>query len=103
MSITFTPKLSAYMAKKGYSHVVIELVDSGTSTSGFADIVCRPVNQKGADLLGNKVVKVLQAEGGEQVLVTQRALEYDEDIVFDLKSFFGIKDIVVTGVRAWSM
>lgn len=102
MSITFTPKLTAYMAKKGYSHIVVELVDSGTSTSGFADIVCRPVNPKGAQLMEDKVIRRLQAEGGE-VLITQRALEYDDDIVFDLKSFLGIKDIVVAGIRAWSM
>ena len=102
MSIVFTQKLQDYMAKKGFTHVVVELVDSGTSTSGFADIVCRPVNQKGADKMADKVIRSLDAEGG-QVLITQRALEYDDQITFDLKSFLGIKDITVTGIRAWSM
>lgn len=102
MTVEFTQKLQSYMAKKGYTHIVVELVDSGTSTSGFADIVCRPVNQKGADLIEDKVIRRLDAQGG-QVLITQRALEYEDAIVFDLKNFLGIKDIVVTGIRAWSM
>lgn len=102
MSVVFTQKLQDYMAKKGYTHIVIELVDSGTSTSGFADIVCRPVNKKGAAQIQDKAIRCIEADGG-QVLVMQRALEYEDEIVFDLKSFFGIKDIVVTGIRAWSM
>lgn len=102
MEITFTQKLQDYMAKKGYTHVVVELVDSGTSTSGFADIVCRPVNKKGAEQIQEKAIRCLDADGG-QVIIMQRALEYEEQIVFDVKSFFGIKDITVTGIRAWSM
>ena len=98
--VTLSARLQEYLARKNYTNIVVELVDSATSTSGFADVVCRPVNAKGARIVEPQVVRRLQSEFGD-VLVTQRALEYDEEIFFDLKSFLGIKDITVDGIRAY--
>lgn len=102
MDAQLSPKLQDYLAKKGYAAIVVELVDSATSTSGFADVVCRPVNAKGAALAEPGVVRRL-ATNGCDVLVCARALEYDDDIRFDLRSFLGIKDITVEGIRAWRL
>ena len=103
MTVTASPELVAYMRKKGYTHVVVGIVDSKTCCAGFSDIVTSFVNDKGAEKLHGKIRRTLPCEDMQDVLVTAPGLEYDEDISLGLKSFLGAKDITVKGIRAWSI
>lgn len=102
MHVTYTPQLVDYMSKKGLCHIKVELADARTCCSGFSDISLDFVSEKGAQALAPKVVRRIQAPRGD-VLVCARGLEYDDEVVFDLSSFMGLKDIRVKGIRAWSI
>lgn len=102
MHIVYSDELKDYMTCKGLSHIEIGLVEANTCCSGFADIVTDFVADKDLPRIEKKIVRVLDGEVGD-ILVTARGLEYDEEIELGLKSFLGIKDITVKGVRAWSM
>lgn len=102
MHVTYTPQLTSYMEKKGLRHIKVELADARTCCSGFSDISLDFVSDRGARALEPKVVRRIEAPVGD-VLVCARGLEYDDEIVFDLGSFMGLKDIRVEGMRAWSI
>lgn len=102
MRVTYDQKLKDYMAKKGYSHIELGMVQANTCCSGFADVYTGFLTPKGAESLKGKIVRRIPGEVGE-VLVTDRGLEFDDEIHFGLKSFLGAKDITVEGVRAWSL
>ncbi len=102
MHVTYTPQLTSYMEKKGLRHIKVELADARTCCSGFSDISLDFVSEKGARTLAPRVVRRIEAPVGD-VLVCARGLEYDDEIVFDLGSFIGLKDIRVEGMRAWSI
>ena len=102
MKVTYTQKLKDYMMRKGYTHIVVDLVDSATSTSGFTDICGRFVKDEEAAAIAPKAARVLEGELGT-VIVTARALEYDEEITLGLRSFFGLKDITFKGMAAFKL
>ena len=101
MKVTYDQKLIDYMAKKGYTNIELGLVQANTCCSGFADIYTGFLTDKGAASLKGKIVRRIPGDVGE-ILVTERGLEFDEEIHLGLRSFLGAKDITVKGVRAWS-
>lgn len=104
MEIVYTQKLIDYMTRKKYAGLVVELVDSATSTSGFADICVAPLSARGLAALekDGSIIRRYDAPVGELV-ITVRALEYDDVVTFDLRSFLGIKDIRVKGIKAFTL
>lgn len=103
MNITYTQKLIDYLTRKEIAAITIDIVDSGTSTSGFVDICATPVSAKVLAKIEaeGSILKRFDAPVGELIVLT-RGLEYDEDVTLDLRSFLGIKDIRIDGIRAWS-
>lgn len=102
VNIVYSDKLVDYMKKKGYTHVELGVVEAGQCCSGLSEIFTGFLTEKGARRVEKKVVRRIPATYGD-VLVTSRGLEYDDSPRFGLKSFLGVKDISVQGVRAWSL
>lgn len=103
MNITYSQKLSDYLTRKGYAALVVDIVDSATSTSGFVDICVSPVKQSALEQLdkGGSIIRRYEAPVGE-LIVLARGLEYEENVSLELRSFLGIKDIRISGIKAWS-
>lgn len=102
MHVTYDQNLKDYMARKGYSHIELGLVEASTCCSGFADIYTGFLTEKGLESLKGKIIRRIPGEVGD-IIVTARGLEYDDELRLGLKSFLGVKDITISGVRAWSM
>lgn len=104
MEIIYTQKLTDYLTRKKYAGLVVELVDSATSTSGFADICIAPLSARGLAALekDGSIVRRYDAPVGE-LIITARALEYDDVVTFDVRNFLGIKDIRVDGIKAFTL
>lgn len=102
MNVKCDQALKDYMAKKGYTHIELGLAEANTCCSGFADVYTGFLTDKAASRLKGKVFKRIPMESGD-ILVTDRALEFDDEIRLGLRSFLGLKDITVEGVRAFSL
>lgn len=102
MNVTYDQNLKDYMTRKGYTHIELGLAESKTCCSGFSEISTGFLTDKGLESLEGKIVRRIPSEMGD-VIVTARGLEYDDSLHFGLKSFLGVKDITVSGVRAWSL
>lgn len=102
MDVVYDKNLVDYMARKGYTHIELGLVEASTCCSGFADIYTGFLTDKGLERLKGKIVRRIPGEVGD-IVVTARGLEYGDELHLGLKSFLGAKDITISGVRAWSM
>lgn len=111
MTVTFDQPLIDYMQRKGYTSVVVDVVESKTCCAGYSEIVTSFANERAAaDLQAKKKVRrVLKcdevADDGTplQILVVTRGLDYDDDVECTLTSFLGLKDVKVKGIRAFSI
>lgn len=101
MEIVYTPKLREYMESKGLHHIAIELADSETSTCGFVDISSRFVKDNQVEKVAPKARRVLEGELGN--IYVLGVMDYDDQVELGLRSFFGLKDITIKGIRAWTM
>lgn len=99
MHVRLTPELKEYMAKKNYRHIEIELVDSGTSTCGFAEVAGKFLTDEQAAAIQAKSRHVLDTELGH--VYCTAVFEFDEEPVLGIKSFFGLKDITISGIHGW--
>lgn len=102
MNITYDQRLKDYMERKGYVAIVVDTLSPVGCCADTTELCTRFAREAEAAALKEKGCKVLPAELGE-VLVLARGLEYDEDVSFGLRSFLGIKDITVKGIRAWRL
>lgn len=102
MEVVCTEELKRYMERKGYRYVELGLAEANTCCSGFSEVFATVLTDSAARRLRGKAVRAILCEVGE-VLVTARGLEYDDVVTLGLKSFLGVKDITVQGVRAWSL
>lgn len=102
MQITYSDKLKQYMQQKNLTHIEIGVIDATGCCSGYSEIVVNFVAEKDMPKLKGKILRTLTGEIGD-ILITARSVELDDTIHFDLKTFLGVKDISVTGVRAWKI
>ena len=102
MQITYSDKLKQYMQQKNLNHIEIGVVDVSCCCSGYSEIFVNFVADKDMPKLEGKILRTLTGEIGD-IFITARTVELDDTIHFDLKSFLGVKDISVTGVRAWKI
>lgn len=102
MEVVCTEEFKRYMARKGYTHVELGLAEANTCCSGFSEVFATFLTDGAARRVSEKAVRTIPCEVGD-VLVTARGLEYDDVVTLGLKSFLGVKDITVEGVRAWSL
>ena len=99
--VTYTPKLAAYMSKKGFRHIAVEHASACGCCVDLSEVATRFVNDATADKLRAKGCVELHGELGS-VLVA-RGMEYDDAVELGLRSFFGARDITVRGIRSWSL
>lgn len=102
MDITYDESLIEYMKKKKYTAIVIEQIDPIGCYADTSELLLRFVNEKGADKLRDQAIRQLDVPFGE-LLVMIRGLDYDKEIHFGLRSFLGLKDISVSGIRHWTL
>ena len=102
MNVTYSEDLIAYMKKKSYSALIVEQIDPVGCCADTSELLLRFVNRKGADKLRDHAIRCLVAPYGE-LLIMVRGLDYDENIHFRLKTFLGLKDIVVEGIHHWKL
>lgn len=100
MNITYEQNLQDYMKRKGYSYIAVEAISPKGCCADSTELLTRFVRDKDVQGLKSKGCGVLEAPVGE-ILILTKGLEYDENIVFGLRSFFGAKDITVKGIAPW--
>ncbi len=99
--VSYAPKLADYMCKKGWRHIAIESASSCGCCVDLAEVATRFVDDKAAEKLRSTGYVELKGELGS-VLVA-RGMDYDDEVELGLRSFFGAKDITVSGIRTWSL
>lgn len=102
MDITYDESLIEYMKKKKYTAIAIEQIDPIGCCADTSELLFRFVNEKGADKLRDQAIRQLEVPFGE-LFVMIRGLDYDKEIHFGLRSFLGLKDISVSGIRHWTL
>ncbi|MBQ9021502.1 MAG: hypothetical protein IJ113_05760 [Eggerthellaceae bacterium] len=105
MNISYSDKLMAYLQKKGISNLQISVVETAVE-AGPPELLIEPITEQQIDDLKNEKYRYIHTIPGgelENIFVTTRGLEFDDEIFFDLKSFFGIKDITVKGIHAFKL
>lgn len=102
MNIVYDQKLIDYMQRKNYCAIVIEQIDPIGCCADTSELLLRFVNKKGAEQLRDQAIRQLDVPFGE-LFIMVRGLDYDEQIVFGLRSFLGLKDITVKGIRHWKL
>lgn len=102
MRVTYQQKLIDYMQRRSYAAIVVESVDPIGCCADMQELLLRFVDAKGADQVREQAIRQLDVPYGE-LFIMVRGLDYDEDIEFGLRSFLGLKDITVKGIRAWSL
>lgn len=100
MIITYEQNLQTYMKRKGYSYIAVEAISPKGCCADSTELLTRFVRDKDVQGLKNKGCGVLKAPIGELLILT-KGLEYDEHVIFGLRSFFGAKDITVKGIAPW--
>ncbi len=101
MEVSCDKALIDYMAKKGYTAIELGVAQANTCCSGFADIYTGFLTEKGEERLKGKVYGRIHSPAGDLV-VTDKSLEFDDEIHLGLRSFLGLKDITISGIRAFS-
>ena len=100
MQITYSDALKQYMQEKNLNHIEVGVVEATGCCAGFSEITVNFVADKDMPKLDGKIIRTLTGEIGD-ILITARTVELSDSIHFDVKSFLGVKNILVTGVSVW--
>lgn len=100
--ITASEKLLAYMERKGYRCIAVEPISPKGCCADMTELHSRFVRDKDVPKLKARNCGVFEAPFGE-LLVLEKGLEIDDEVRFDLRSFLGMKDIAVKGIRPFSL
>lgn len=102
ITISASKKLMEYMDRKGYHCIAVEPLSPKGCCADMTELHSRFVRDKDMPRLKEKRCGVFDAPFGE-MLVLEKGLEIDDEVYFDLRSFFGMKDITVKGIRPFSL
>ena len=102
VNIVYDQRLRDYMARKGYTAVVVEAISPTGCCADATELYTRFARPVEAAALKEKGCRVLPGEAGE-VLIPTRGMNVDNEVRLGLRNFLGIKDITVKGIRAWSL
>ncbi len=102
MVITCSEKLMAYMQRKDYHCIALEPISPQGCCADMTELHSRFVRDKDVPKLKAKNCGVFEAPFGE-LLILQRGLEIDDTVHLDLRRFLGVSDIVVKGIRPFSL
>ncbi len=99
MEFVYEQALEAYMKKKGKKVIAVEVVTSNNSDFEVTELHVRFLNEKMARAFKEKKhFRSHETELGEVLLPPYR-LEYEDKVIFGLKSFLGIKYITHQGMK----
>lgn len=100
MTIELTPALKDYLKGRQKKIISVEIASSNHSDFEVTEIFLRLVSEDFADyLIKKKNYRLRSSEDGFTVLLPSYRLEYDDKIVFDLKTHWIFKRITYTGIR----
>lgn len=99
MEFVYEEALEAYMKKKGKRVIAVEVVTSNNSDFEVTELHVRFLNEKMARVFKEKKhFKSHETDVGEVLLPPYR-LEYEDRVIFGLKSFLGIRYLTHQGIR----
>ncbi|MDO4299611.1 MAG: hypothetical protein Q4C59_14240 [Lachnospiraceae bacterium] len=99
MKFVYEEALQKYMLQKKKSIIAVEVITSDHSDFEVTELHVHLVNSKRADFFKTKKhFRSYATEVGEVFLPPYR-LEYDETIIFGLKSFLWFKYVTQQGIR----
>lgn len=101
IEISAPEKLLEYMDRKGYHCIAVEPISPKGCCADMTELHSRFVRDKDVPRLKARNCGVFKAPFGE-MLVLEKGLEIDDEVYFDLRSFFGVKDIATRGIRPFS-
>lgn len=102
MNIIYSENLITYMKKKNYPYIIIASISPKGCCADTTELLTGFASEKAGRSHKHKGCKVLKAPYGE-ILVLTPGLEYEEEILLGLRSFFGLKDITVKGIAPWKL
>ncbi len=99
MEFVYEQALQEYMVQKGKKNIVVEVAESSHSDFDIQELHVHFINEKQTEFFKTKKRFRSKATSMGEVLLPPYRLEYDETVVFGLKSFLGIKMITHRGIR----
>ena len=96
--IEYDEALRGYMAQKGLSTIVVEVVSSQNSDIEVTELHVHLVREGKAEEFKKRKYRSVETELGE-VLLPPYVLEYDETVRFSLGSFWIFHWVKQTGIR----
>jgi len=99
LKFTYTPELLEYMEQKKQKNIVVEVVSCDHSDIEITELYVHLLNDRMAKFFKEeKHFKSIETAVG-QVLLPKYRLEYDEEIIFDLKQNWIFKSVDYQGIR----
>lgn len=104
VNVTLSQQLADYMHRKGYVAVTVETVNPIGCCADISEVATAFARPDHAARLKDEgcAVHATDREGLE-VLVKTRGLDYDDEVALGLRSFLGVKDVTVQGIRPWRL
>lgn len=99
MEFVYEQALQEYMVQKGKKNIVVEVAQSSHSDFDVQELHVHFVNEKQAEFLKSKKRFHAKSTFMGEVLLPPYRLEYDDTVVFGLKSFLCFKMITHRGIR----
>ena len=97
-TITISPALAAYLAKKGFCALVVDAATCKSCGGAIAELFARGIKEKEAQRLAQKGCRMLQA-GDFPIYLAHKLVRCDDEISFDLRSLLGVKDVTFQGIH----
>ncbi len=100
MTVTLTPALQAYLKDKKKPVISVEVATSDRSDFDVTELFIRLVSEDFADyLIRKKNCRAVKSEDGHTVLLPNYRLEYETNVVFDIRKLWIFSKIVYTGIK----
>ena len=98
MHFIYEEELKEYMKQKNKKNIIVEVVTINHSEIEITELHVHFINEKQTEFYKTKKnYRSTETEMGE-VLLPCFKLQYDEEIVFGLKSFLGFKSLSYKGI-----
>ena len=99
MTVSISPELAAYMARRHRRILSVEVASADHSDIEVTELYVRLVRDDFADYLVDRKHYRRVPAGEYEVLLPNYRLHYDEELRFGLKSFWFFHHITLEGVR----
>lgn len=99
MVFEYSPELRAYMEKTGKKCILVEMVEINNSDLEVSELHVRFADRRTREVfVDKKRYLVAETELGE-VLLPRFPLQFEETVMFSLRSVLGIKSIKCKGIK----